>query len=429
MKLKGVSVRKIIVLIVGSLAVGALVLGCAVSKDKGTAAANGDPTGKVGNTYWKTVYPNEYYSYIDGADDIDLGTTTPTRTRDGSAKAHGHALLGQQVVGLFEILNKDEDPSDRSDEIGCLSCKTSAFNDLYDKNGAAAYGMDSGTNAPKNADQYWDCYTCHADMKNPASSLGAQLIPWKTLGASLYKEVDSGVAVCGQCHNSTSYTYRYFLANNPDVDPADLDPYRYGRDADGVRKAIIEDSEKYSDRWTVDEATGIKTLWTDHPDVEMFQGSAMQQAGVTCVDCHMPKMTAADGTKYTSHNASGSPLDSEAALSYCLTCHKNQGIENESQMVDFVKAQQAEVGAHMISVSDKLDTLYAKILDGVNSKSVDAATLDKARQLYSEADWYYVYQAGVEEIPGEKVAHNKAIMVDYLDRADAALDAGIALFK
>ena len=63
--------------------------------------------------------------------------------------------------------------------------------------------------------------------------------------------------------------------------------------------------------------SGAIMLKAQHPDFECWQLGVHADAGVTCVDCHMPYMRK-DGQKYTSHWMT-SPL--KTVEESCLKCH------------------------------------------------------------------------------------------------------------
>ena len=193
-------------------------------------------------------------------------------------------------------------------------------------------------------------------------------------------------------------------------------------------------------KW-VDEDLGICRFSVTHPDIEMFYGSNHYNLGVQCADCHMPVMrtnmgggyTKEDyetgehannyridsGTTFTTHDASGSPLDSFAAMNYCLTCHKSQGVESVEGMVALVRETQEKFAKRYDEVKGEETACLQILKDAISNKSASKEVLDKARADYALANAYLMWANGAPEKPGEKVAHNPEGSFEYCDRASA----------
>ncbi|MFN3921589.1 MAG: ammonia-forming cytochrome c nitrite reductase subunit c552, partial [Caldimicrobium sp.] len=128
------------------------------------------------------------------------------------------------------------------------------------------------------------------------------------------------------------------------------------------------------------EITGAPLIKLQHPEVETFWGSKHERAGVTCADCHMPKVKNKAGKVYTFHGQrSVKYVPGRTAV--CVNCHKNwtpeqaeyaiQGIQNYIRG----KMRKAEFW-----ISKLVDT-YAL----AKSVGVSEEVLAKARELHSKA--------------------------------------------
>ncbi|MFN4132579.1 MAG: ammonia-forming cytochrome c nitrite reductase subunit c552, partial [Caldimicrobium sp.] len=128
------------------------------------------------------------------------------------------------------------------------------------------------------------------------------------------------------------------------------------------------------------EITGAPLIKLQHPEVETFWGSKHERAGVTCADCHMPKVKNKAGKVYTFHGQrSVKYVPGRTAV--CVNCHKNwtpeqaeyaiQGIQNYIRG----KMRKAEFW-----ISKLVDT-YAL----AKSVGVSEEILAKARELHSKA--------------------------------------------
>ncbi|NPD30922.1 ammonia-forming cytochrome c nitrite reductase subunit c552 [Eggerthellaceae bacterium zg-1084] len=304
---------------------------------------------------------------------------------------------------------------------GCLSCKTSKFNDLYEKQGASAFGSVYNADAKSVVDgEYFDCGMCHSGSPS-AGNVSANLMYFKALGEGFAEGLDPKTAVCGQCHNS--YDYRSSIKTEGDLQK--FRPYRYGTDMESLFKANYEDGVNFS----VDKETGIATCTMVHPIVELFQNSPMAKLGVTCVSCHMPKTTDQEsGSTYTNHFAANNPLESEDSLKYCLTCHENQGIGSTDEMKSFVQQKASGLAAAHTDLKAKTDSFLSALETAIKSEAKDSATLDQARELYAKATWF---ERCINTQPTITVGNTVAMSdsAALVAAGNAACDEGMALLS
>ncbi|MEK6537165.1 MAG: ammonia-forming cytochrome c nitrite reductase subunit c552, partial [Actinomycetota bacterium] len=80
--------------------------------------------------------------------------------------------------------------------------------------------------------------------------------------------------------------------------------------------------------------TGGLLFKGQHPEAEVFWNSKHDKAGVSCKDCHMPKMTGKDGKAFTSHWQT-SPRN--YIKETCLSCHKEWSAGEAVYAIDSVK--------------------------------------------------------------------------------------------
>ena len=323
---------------------------------------------------WKDIYPDVYASFIDGAND----------KKDKDGLSHSHAVLKDTAEVADAIF------STTSDGMGCVSCKSADLNTLYAEHGDNVWAMPYADHTDDL--EFWGCYLCHEN--NPSGTVMATSITYKTLAGDYVDTIAPADAACGQCHNALAAYPRRVVFSGKALQS--LDPYRYGTDADALYKAFTEDG----DPLLVDE-DGVESYSIGHPDVEIYQGSNHQSLGLTCASCHMPSMTNSEGEAYISHNASGSPLENQSALEYCLTCHSAQGIENTNEMVGFVKGKQEILGTANTEAQTSLDELHALIVANADT----ASDSKEARELYTLAKSKAYYQ------PAQKAAESEIMNV------------------
>ncbi|MBS5450324.1 MAG: ammonia-forming cytochrome c nitrite reductase subunit c552 [Coriobacteriia bacterium] len=345
------------------------------------------------------IFPDEVGSFMSGtsqAEDEDNGYV------------HSHATLAEHVEPML--------PQPTS-SMACIACKSTDFNALYAQEGKQAFATDA-TNYVGNG-KYWDCGICHEGT--PGGTLHPNLAFYQLIGKTTLSQVSTEEAVCGQCHNAVGRYGRSWLADY-EGDIASIDPYRYGFDPDSLKQAFLEDGVQA----THEEDTGADVFITQHPDIEIFQGSVHEKLGLTCVSCHMPTKTNEDGQEYTSHDASSTPLENEEALEFCLTCHKDQGVDNTDEMRTFIETAEADLGEKEQVVQDKIAQAQQLLAKATSEGGIDEETLEQAREQYATAKWYNVYAHGSAEKPGQKVAHNPAAERFYQEKAADLLDQAIA---
>ncbi len=217
-----------------------------------------------------------------------------------------------------------------------------------------------------------------------------------------------------------------------------IDVYEKGVDIeaiyDVVSSAAKDNPAIGSNR--VDEETGLVMYAQNQAwDPEIVEGGSHDTMGVGCVDCHMPTATAEDGTTFTNHDASGSPLQNPDAMNYCLTCHEaSHGVKTADEMVEFVKVRQDSVDARYREIESGIEELRLAYKDALESGTVSEEDLSKAADCWSRAWWMSMYEHNTERwnsvgndgpvSAGSRAAHNYSGMMDQLDRADEYLNAG-----
>lgn len=412
MKSKKATTAFLTVAVCGALIGGAALAGCASgatdggakAPDTGAASAPATPEVKVGANGvshiadWGEVYPLQTASFLNGANDIE--------ERDGDNRSHSHALLAEEMEAFIP---------DATYAVRCMACHSSWYKEITEAHGTTAEILNSpmASYADEFTDmEFWDCRTCHED--DPANTLKSTNVVFNQISTSYdFPEKDK---VCGQCHSSDTQK----MLTQLDID----DIYKNGVSADGLFQTWLE-FEPLVD-WEIggnnvvqiDEETGIKMYGEGSVvDLENFQGSNHQNLGMTCASCHMPQTTAEDGTVYTSHDASGSPIENPVALEYCLTCHENQGIDSPEAMKEFVLGKEDELAQGQLQMREDLEALKAAIVEAKAAGNVDEKTIEEASMAWSKGRWYLRYTYGHEgENVGKKAAHNFDQMMDLMQR-------------
>lgn len=444
----------IAVALCSAIAAGGALTGCAGTD--GSQGSGSTPTAATGEKTmqdWAEMYPLQYNSY---ATEKYKDVAAEFYEEDGLAlyenkgnklfRPHGH--YGTLALEMGPVARDDEgslvfgndanfnvsdlhydsatgqwvvDDSTWLDDItaagytaGCYACRSSKFDVLYEKYGAEAYAMPMDQEVKETLNgQMWDCAVCHGD--DPTNAPDATLSMFTQLSRDTFNEIDPLDRACGQCHNT--FNHRKHITDQETMDS--FSPYRYGLDIDGLLQAEIEDGII-----DVDEATGIIEGCFDEPQLENTRDSNHSNLGLTCIDCHMPKTVDADsGETYTDHNASGSPLEKEASLEKCMSCHEAQGIESTDAMIAMVRDKQKQARKDVAAATDKREQAYELIKTAVESKSIDETALQSIKDNYTKAH-AYIYICNTDS--NGRAVHNPEKLAENLARANTILDDIIA---
>lgn len=317
---------------------------------------------------------------------------------------------------------------------GCASCHAREdFAEAYAEHGEKILAA----NASDYPMQWSNCTNCHVGDPGEGVVEGGNPYGEATSASapSLFPERDY---VCGQCHAMfpgqafTEDAYR------------GIDQYKYGFDPDGMLKAMQEYFTEKPITGTdicagmvgvphYDEAIDT-TLYLDDActSVEMYQNSTHQKMGLSCIDCHMPQTLSEDGSVFTMHNMTASPLENSDALKKCLTCHNAQGITDADAMAAFVRDKQTQMMQNQEETYARLQEFYDALSAAV-AAGESGDNLAKAQDAYLKAYVYYNFQRGTDTNPdegigqGKMVAMNNAYVYELLEAANAKIEEGMSL--
>lgn len=395
-----------------------MAFAAAACSPKTSASSEEAPASAGEVTYqdWIEAYPDQYATYL----------TDKWRDGGGGYKTEGqynhtHYMLRQNMEDMFKTIEKDQPGYMK---ITCIACKSSAYNDLYEKYGEDTFELGLGEiNLDEEMEAAWDCEACHVSIDDLTVRPG--ISAWDELSEGAFDDQAPETLACAQCHNSWGNILKFAAGDERGLTVQDFHPYQYGYDADALYKEYAEDG---STRVQFDEETGLVNVNTTTYDVENFAGSVHQNLGLTCASCHMPKQENGQKQEFTSHNASGSVLENVTALEYCLTCHESQGVKSTDEMVEYVHAAQNEFADAKAEVDAMLETLEGKLLAAIEDGSLDQATLNKARDDYNRATYYVSYAASyVHGRDGVKIAHNPEGMMSYVQQAKKMAEDSLTL--
>jgi nitrite reductase (cytochrome c-552) len=272
----------------------------------------------------------------------------------------------------------------------CLACKTSEYEKLIVEQGEAVFAKDFQETV-QDVEFGITCYNCHRNTPGEKVQITS---PQFSEGMKLLKnEPKVGTQACAQCH--VEY---YFDKKTKQV----ILPWKNGIGVDEI-ESYYDEMGFYD--WE-HPRTGTQLIKVQHPEFEMYSGSAHDTMLVSCVDCHMPKVVE-NNQEYRSHWAK-SPLKTPEES--CGKCHGSQA----KNMVVEVEKIQKEIDEMEVDVSDKLVKLTKDLTAAIEAKKLDDKTLENLRSLHRKAQyrWDFVF---VENSTG---FHNETKAKDALNDAE-----------
>jgi len=151
----------------------------------------------------------------------------------------------------------------------------------------------------------------------------------------------------------------------------------------------VDDIEKYYDDigfsdWT-HSLSKAPMLKAQHPDFEIWSLGMHGKNGVTCIDCHMPKVQGKDGKVYTDHQIQN-PFD--AFDTTCANCHD----QSKEKLKDIVASRKKEVKDVMGRLEDQVVRAHFEAKAawdaGATKEEMEPALMD-----IRHAQWRWDYAA------------------------------------
>jgi len=259
----------------------------------------------------------------------------------------------------------------------CWACKSAEYPALTAEYGQKEFDTMYWSEAAGKAKHPVSCIDCH-DPQSPDFELRLTR-PWleeaiaaqgKTLA-----DFDLRSLTCAQCHSE-------YYFENPGTENKIVYPWSFGFRPDDALAHY--DAEGFSD-W-IHPRTGAGVLKVQHPEFEYFQDSVHAGLGLSCVDCHMPRVQDAQGKEYTQHWLTSPLKHAEAS---CQRCHAD---------IDSIKVRtvaiQDELRKSANEIGAALETAINKMRDARRVPNVDQDLIRQAQAKHRRAqfilDWLLV---------------------------------------
>lgn len=288
------------------------------------------------NEVYKDKYSNQYTSWHDTAKSEEI---TDVLAADpslvvlwaGYAFAKDYNAPRGHMYAVTDVTNtlRTGAPTNAEDgplPMACWSCKSPDVPRLIEEQGEDGYFKGKWSKGGPEVVNTIGCGDCHEKgspklrMSRPYAERGMEALGMTFDKAS---KKDKQSMVCGQCH------VEYYFDKKEATKGFVKFPWDMGTTAEQME--VYYDGIEFSD-WT-HALSKTPMLKAQHPEYETWALGVHGKNGVSCVDCHMPKVTNDKGRKYTDHKV-GSPFDRFEET--CATCHSQTkeflvGITQERQ--------------------------------------------------------------------------------------------------
>ncbi|WP_425529398.1 ammonia-forming cytochrome c nitrite reductase [Ferrimonas balearica] len=303
------------------------------------------------NEAWKAKFPNQYDSWASSAETdqiVDLLADDPNLvvlwagygfSKDYN-KARGHYYAVTDVIQTLRTgapMNDTDGPMPAA----CWSCKSPDVARMYQEVGEGNFNDHKFGKWGHEMGNAIGCADCHESgtpkltLSRPYAERAMEKVD---LTFSEQSRDMKAAQTCGQCH--VEYYFDKNDHNNVRF------PWENGFTAEGAEKYF--DSIGFAD-WT-HKISKAPMLKAQHPEFETWATSVHAEMDVTCITCHMPKVTNDQGRKFSKHNV-GNALDNFDVA--CSSCHDSQAdlkatlkANKEAINAEKLKAEAIIVRAH-----------------------------------------------------------------------------------
>ncbi|MBE0597211.1 MAG: ammonia-forming cytochrome c nitrite reductase subunit c552 [Desulfuromonadales bacterium] len=306
-------------------------------------------------------------------------------------RARGHSYALDDV---FHIDRVDRYSEKAGLPATCLNCKVVTIPDLVKEKGDAFWSSNfhdlrQTHNSKEHAIGCANCHDPENKMKLVITSipldeaLKRQGKDWREASRDEMRSL-----VCAQCHVEYHFeTKDHGVAAKPHF-PWDLgmnpdqiyDYYANGQPKrDGFQGAFAD--------WThaVSKTPMVKA---QHPEYEMYSDSVHAAAGVSCADCHMPRVKQSKNVTISSHQWT-SPLKSEESMqAACLGCHTDKTPDWLRKRVEF---HQTSVWKQLLIAQEKSVRAHEAVRQAAEFKGVNEKSLAEAREMLRKGQWFWDY--------------------------------------
>ncbi|MCS6210033.1 ammonia-forming nitrite reductase cytochrome c552 subunit [Shewanella baltica] len=286
------------------------------------------------NEVYKDKFANQYASWHDtdkSTENTDVLASDPSLVVlwAGYGFAKDYNAPRGHMYAITDVRNtlRTGAPSNAEDgpmPMACWSCKSPDVPRLIEEQGEDGYFKGKWAKGGPEVVNTIGCGDCHEKgtpklrISRPFAERGMEALGTPFAKAS---KKDKQSMVCGQCH------VEYYFEKKEGRKGFVKFPWDMGTTVEQME--TYYDGIEFSD-WT-HALSKTPMLKAQHPGYETWKLGVHGKNDVSCVDCHMPKVTNDKGRKYTDHKV-GNPFDRFEET--CATCHSQSkeflvGLTNE----------------------------------------------------------------------------------------------------
>lgn len=381
------------------------------------------------NDLFADKYPLQYNSWKATSESTDRGSSLDTDPRavilwagysfsKEYNKPRGHIY---SITDVREILRTGapKNENDGPQPMACWTCKGPDVPRLIEEKGEHGYFDAKWAKYGSEIVNTIGCADCH-DTKSkdfqegkpalrvarPHVLRALESVGWK------FEDLDKHgkrVAVCANCH------VEYYFAKGTDV----TFPWKKGVDVNSIEKYY--DEIQFTD-W-VHGLSKAPMLKAQHPDFEIWSQGVHGKNGVTCVDCHMPKIKDKNGKVYTDHKIAN-PLKDQFDVT-CKTCHE----QSKETLEKRVHEHKVQVKEAMIRLEDQLVKAHFEAKAAWDAGATQEEMKDILQDI-RHAQWRWDYAAAGHGSHMHAPDVMLQVIASGIDRAaDARAKLGVVLTK
>ncbi|WP_305044755.1 ammonia-forming cytochrome c nitrite reductase subunit c552 [Geoalkalibacter sp.] len=305
-------------------------------------------------------------------------------------RARGHTYA---IDDIFHIDRVNRYAEQAGLPATCLNCKVNNIPQQVAAQGDAFWSSNFNEyrlqyNGEKHAIGCTNCHDPEKQMRLAITSipldeaLKRQGKDWREASRNEMRSL-----VCAQCHVEYFFeTKDHGVAAKPHfpwdngMNPEQI--YEYYSNGKAERDGF---KGQFAD-WThaVSKTPMIKT---QHPEYEMFYDSVHGAAGVSCADCHMPRVKVGPATISSHHWTSPLKTD-EGIKESCLGCHADKTPEFMRTRVEY---HQAKTWRQLNIAQEKSVRAHEAVRQAMEYPGVDEKILAEAREMVRKGQWFWDY--------------------------------------
>ena len=321
----------------------------------------------------------------------------------GYYRSRGHFYALTDVIDTQRLPDWDTRPAT------CIGCKTTDVSKLQAVHRDNWYALSFSKVVGSNTIGCLDCHAAGDATVRHARDWLDEGIAHGTF-SNIEPEGRTDL-VCGQCH--TNY---HFHAETRKV----VLPWSTGLHVEAQLEHY--DADRRSDEW-IHPQTGALVAKIQHPEYELYhegkEVNVHSMLGLDCTDCHMPRVRAADGERYTNHQWT-SPLTHVEDT--CMGCHRSWGVTGTIERAEGV---QGRVYRKQNRIGHELAEFIQAFGAARDNGGLDDEATARLQRIHREAQFYWDF-IWVENSNG---FHNWGEAHRVLDKAEALINEGMELLN